>query len=139
MADPPAGPPPGFISVLRAPFVNHVGPILQAEENEPGTMRLGLRVADVHCNSLGIMHGGMIATICDSAMARALFTKLQRRTVTLRMALEYLDPIQKDDWLEAHARLTTEDGEVAHTECRVMVGDRMCARATGVFRLLRRV
>ena len=138
MADPEDA-PPGFVHVLRAPFVNHVGPILQAIENEPGTMRLGLRIAEVHCNSIGIMHGGMIATICDSAMARALFTKLQRRTVTLRMALEYLDPILKGDWLEAHARLTTEDGEVAHTECRVMVGDHMRARATGVFRLLRKV
>jgi uncharacterized protein (TIGR00369 family) len=139
MADPPEGAPEGFIQVLRAPFVNHVGPILQAEENAPGTMRLGLRVCEVHCNSIGIMHGGMIATVCDSAMARALFTKLQRRTVTLRMALEYLDPIQKGDWLEADARLTTEDGEVAHTECRVMVGGHTRARATGVFRLLRKV
>lgn len=139
MADLPTGPQEGFVHVLRAPFVNHVGPILQAVENAPGTMRLGLRVAEVHCNTLGIMHGGMIATVCDSAMARALFTKLQRRTVTLRMALEYLDPIQKNDWLEAEARLTTEDGEVAHTECRIMVDSKMCARATGVFRLLRKV
>jgi uncharacterized protein (TIGR00369 family) len=139
MADPADGPPAGFVEVLRAPFVNHVGPILQAVENEPGTMRLGLRVAEVHCNSIGIMHGGMIATICDSAMARALFSRLQRRTVTLRMALEYLDPLQKGDWLEAHAKLATEDGEVAHTECRVVVGGSMRARATGVFRLLRKV
>jgi acyl-CoA thioesterase len=139
MADPAEGAPPGFVHVLRAPFVNHVGPLLQAIENEPGTMRLGLKVDAVHTNSFGIMHGGMIATVCDSAMARAMFTKLQRRTVTLRMALEYFEPIQKGDWMEAHARLATEDGEVAHTECRVMVGDRLCARATGAFRLLRKV
>jgi uncharacterized protein (TIGR00369 family) len=139
MADRAESPPPGFVQVLRAPFVNHVGPILQAAENAPGTMRLGLRVAEVHCNSIGIMHGGMIATVCDSAMARALFTRLQRRTVTLRMALDYLDPIQKGDWLEADARLVMEDGEVAHTECRVMVASSMRAKATGVFRLLRRV
>jgi uncharacterized protein (TIGR00369 family) len=138
-ADPPPAIPAGFIHVLRAPFVNHVGPILQAVENEPGTMRLGLWVEQVHCNTMGFMHGGMIATVCDSAMARAAFTGLQRRMVTLRMSLEYLDPIQKGDWLEAQARLVDHDEEVAHTECRVMVGGHMRARATGVFRLLRKV
>jgi acyl-coenzyme A thioesterase PaaI-like protein len=145
MADQPNGDipekpvPAGFVHVLRAPFINHVGPLLQAVENAPGEMRLGLRVGPVHANSMGLMHGGMIATVCDSAMARAAFTGLQRRMVTLRMGLEYFDPIQRGDWLEAHARLTTEDGEVAHTECRVMVGEVMRARATGVFRLLRKV
>ena len=142
MAEPPETPaefPPGFVHVLRAPFVNHVGPLLQAVENAPGEMRLGLHVGLVHSNSMGLMHGGMLATICDSAMARALFSKLQRRTVTLRMNMEYFEPVQKGDWLEAHARLVSSDDEVAHTECRVIVGDRLCARSTGVFRLLRKV
>ena len=134
-----AEPPPGFVQVLRAPFINHVGPILQAVENAPGFMTLGLQVAEVHCNTMGFMHGGMIATVCDSAMARATHLSLQRRTVTLRMALEYFDPIQKGDFIEARGALLSEDGEVAHTECRVMVGGAMRARSTGVFRLLRRV
>jgi uncharacterized protein (TIGR00369 family) len=131
--------PPGFIQVLRAPFINHVGPLLQREVNPPGTMVLGVQVAEIHANSLGLMHGGMIGTICDSSMARAAFTQLQRRTVTLRMNLEYLDPVRKGVWLEARGRLIDHDEEVARTECRVMVGETLCARATGVFRLLRRV
>jgi uncharacterized protein (TIGR00369 family) len=131
--------PPGFVHVLRAPFINHVGPLLQAIENAPGEMRLGLHVGLVHTNTMGLMHGGMIATICDSAMARSLFSKLQRRTVTLRMAMEYFDPVQKGDWLEARARLVSSDNDVAHTECRVMVDGAMRARSTGVFRLLRKV
>ncbi len=131
--------PPGFVHILRAPVINHVGPLLQAVENAPGEMRLGLRVGLIHTNTMGLMHGGMIATICDSAMARALVSKLQRRTVTLRMAMEYFDAVQKGAWLEADARLVSNDDEVAHTECRVTVADRLCARATGVFRLLRKV
>ena len=142
MADQPETPaeiPPGFVHVLRAPFVNHVGPLLQAVENAPGEMRLGIRVDLVHSNSMGLMHGGMIATICDSAMARSLFSKLQRRTVTLRMNMEYFDPIQKGDWLEAHARLVSNDEGVAHTACEVHAGGSLRARGTAVFRLLRKV
>ncbi len=137
---PPASPPPpGFIHVLRAPFVNHVGPLLQREENANGRMTLGLWVELVHTNTMGFMHGGMIATICDSAMARATFTGLQRRTVTLRMNMEYLDPVQKGDWLEAHGRLVDHDEDVAHTECLIVIDGSTRARSTGVFRLLRPV
>ncbi len=145
-ADPPSPPreippetPNGFVHVLRAPFINHVGPLLQAAENPPGTMTLGLQVETVHTNTMGFMHGGMIATLCDSAMARALVSKLQRRTVTLRMSLEYFDAIRRGEWLEAHARLVDHDEDVAHTECRVMIAGALRARATAVFRLLRKV
>lgn len=144
-ADTPSSPdalaasPPGFIHVLRAPFVNHVGPLLQRAENAPGRMTLGLRVGAVHTNTMGFMHGGMIATVCDSAMARATFQTLQRRTVTLRMNMEYFDPVKQGAWMEAHGRLVDHDADVAHTECLVVCGDVTCARSTGVFRLLRKV
>ncbi len=144
-ADTPSSPtdrssaPAGFINVLRAPFVNHVGPLLQREENPPGRMTLGLRVDTVHTNTMGFMHGGMIATVCDSAMARATFQTLQRRTVTLRMNMEYFEPVKQGVWMEAHGRLVDHDEDVAHTECVVVVDGVTCARSTGVFRLLRRV
>ena len=134
-----ADPPPGFEFVTRAPFVNHVGPVLQATLNPPGVMTLGVQVEQVHCNTMGFMHGGMIATICDSAMARAAVGKLQRRTVTLRMAMEYFDPVKKGDWLVARGRLVGHDEDIAQTECLIMVGDDVRARGTGVFRLLRAV
>jgi len=131
--------PPGFVHVLRAPFVNHVGPLFQASENAPGEITLGLTVELVHTNTMGFMHGGMIATICDSAMARAAVFKLNRRTVTLRMGMEYFDPVRKGDWLTAHGRLVGHDDEVAQTECLIRVGGEVRARGTGVFRLLRAV
>lgn len=131
--------PPGFIYVERAPFVNHVGPLFQATTDAPGEMTLGLKVEMVHTNTMGFMHGGMIATICDSAMARAAVFLLQRRTVTLRMAMEYFDPIKKGDWLTAHGRLVGHDDDVANTECLVKVGEEVRARGTGVFRLLRKI
>lgn len=134
-----ADPPPGFEFVTRAPFVNHVGPVLQAIDNPPGVMTLGVQVEQVHCNTMGFMHGGMIATVVDSAMARALVYTLNRRSVTLKMTMEYLDPIQRGDWMLAEGRLLSHDGEVGHTECLVKVGDRLVARGSGVFRLLRKV
>ena len=131
--------PPGFVHVLRTPFVNHVGPLFQSVENAPGEITLGLTVELVHTNTMGFMHGGMIATICDSAMARAAVFKLNRRTVTLRMGMEYFDPVRKGDWLTAHGRLVGHDEEVAQTDCMILVDGEVRARGTGVFRLLRAV
>lgn len=102
-------------------------------------MTLGLWVEQVHTNTMGFMHGGMIATVCDSAMARSTHGTLKRRTVTLRMAMEYFDPVKQGEWLEAHARLVDHDEDVAHTECLIVIKGQTLARSTGVFRLLRRV
>ena len=131
-------PPPGYEYVPRAPFVNHVGPIFQRTQNTPGTMRLALRVADIHANTMGYMHGGMIATLVDSCMARALFAVLQRRTLTLKMGLEYLDAVKLGELVEVNGRLVSWDEQIAHTAAEVHVGAGVRARATGLFRLLRK-
>lgn len=133
-----ADPPPGYAVTHRAPFVNHVGPIWQWADNAPGTMRLGLLVAEVHSNTMGYMHGGMIATMIDSAMARAMHGVLQRRALTLKMGIEYLDAVKVGDLLEVHGRLVVSDEQVAQTEALVKVGDSLRARGTGLFRLLRK-
>ncbi len=133
-----ADPPPGYAVAPRAPFVNHVGPIWQWTDNAPGTMRLGLRVAEVHSNTMGYMHGGMIATMIDSAMARAMHAVLKRRALTLKMGIEYLDAVKIGELLEVHARLAASDEQVAQTEALVKVGDSLKARGTGLFRLLRK-
>ena len=135
----PSSAPPGFVYVSRAPFVNHVGPLFQAEQDAPGEMTLGLKVDAVHTNTMGFMHGGMIATVCDSAMARSTHGTLKRRTVTLRMAMEYFDPVKQGEWMEAHGRLVDHDEDVAHTECLIVIKGQTVARSTGVFRLLRKV
>ncbi len=101
-------------------------------------MTLGLWVRPVHANTLGFMHGGMIATVCDSAMARAMLSAMPRRMVTLRMSTEYFDAVRQGEWMEAQARLVDHDEEVAHAECLVVVGGQTRARSTGVFRLLRK-
>lgn len=132
-----ADPPPGFKSVSRAPFVNHVGPILEAADNPPDRLTLAVRVEPVHTNTLGLMHGGMIATVVDSAMARALVRVTGRRTVTLKMSLEYLEAVRLGDWLEAEGVLVSRDDDVAVTECNVRVDGQLRAKGTGVFRILR--
>jgi acyl-coenzyme A thioesterase PaaI-like protein len=132
-------PPAGFEYLPRAPFINHVGPIYQAIDNAPGAILLGLRVALVHANTMGLMHGGMAATLADSAMARSSVNFLKRRMVTLKMTMEYLDAIRVGDWLEIDGRLAEHDTDFAHTTCELRVGGKARVKASGLFRLLKAV
>jgi uncharacterized protein (TIGR00369 family) len=131
-------PPPGFEPTARAPFMSHVGPILQAVEAPPGTIRLGLRVAPHHLNTMGYLHGGMAAALADSAMARALNAETGRKSVTLKMTLEYLEAVAGGAWVQADARVTARDDDLAFTLCELSAGGKPHVRASAMFRLLRR-
>lgn len=139
-----AEPPPGedllatdFVTVSRSSFMDHVGPILQAKSDPEGVARLAVKVEKIHANMLGLMHGGMLATLIDSAMARALVATLKRRSVTLKMSAEYLDVVRQGDVAVATGRLVSHDRDFGFTTCEVRVGEALKARATGVFRLLK--
>lgn len=133
-----ADPPAGFSLVRRGPFTTFVGPILQFDASPPGRVRLGLRVNDNHINTMGYLHGGMAATLADSAMARALVFLLKPKAVTLNLSIDYEGGVRLADWLEADAWVEHEDGEFGHTACEMRVGEEVRLRASAVFRILRR-
>lgn len=74
----------------RAAFPRHVG--LRIEKLEPGSALFSLEIADEHLNGAGTVHGGVHATIMDSAMAVALLA-LGLRASTANMNVTYLAPI----------------------------------------------
>lgn len=133
-----AEPPEGYTRVDRAPFVNFVGPLYQAIAPPPGRVRLGLRVTGHHVNTMGGLHGGMAATMADSAMARALVFQLNRKAVTMRLSVDYVDSVREGDWVDVEAWVAAEDGEFGHTACEISVGGEVRMRGEAVFRILRR-
>ena len=55
---------------IRVPFVELVG--AHVEEAQEGYSRLSLKLEERHTNPNGVMHGGVVATVMDSAAAVAL-------------------------------------------------------------------
>jgi uncharacterized protein (TIGR00369 family) len=55
---------------IRVPFVELVG--AHVEEAQEGYSRLSLVLEERHTNPTGVMHGGVVATVMDSAAAVAL-------------------------------------------------------------------
>lgn len=97
---------------------------------------VGVRIADEHLNAIGIVHGGFMAMLADSAFGIVMvrrFGTLQPRT--LHLSVDYLGPAHAGDWVEAHVDMLKQGRRVANVNCRIMVGDRTALHAAGVFYL----
>jgi uncharacterized protein (TIGR00369 family) len=60
----------------------------------PGTVEIALDAEPHHLNLQGVLHGGMIATLADTAAGLAVRTELTpgRTHVTISLAVQYLRP-----------------------------------------------
>lgn len=96
-------------------------------------------VLDRHCNGMGFLHGGMASAFADSALAYAVFSETGRMSVTIKLTMEYLDPVFEGTWLEAHTQIEAVDGEMVHVTAKLIRDDGVVSsRARAVFRTLRR-
>ena len=117
------------------PFTSLLG--VRREYAEGGRARLVVDARPEFENVIGAMHGGIVATLLDVAMASAAVSKVdfEVTAVTLSMNNTFVRP--------GHGKLTA-DGEVLAVDdavalCQASVideGGRLVARAIGSFRYL---
>jgi uncharacterized protein (TIGR00369 family) len=122
----------------RIPFVKDVGmELLLAQE---GRARLALEVLPRHLNGWGAVHGGVIMTVLDVAMAIAART-LQPRgegVVTIEMKTSFMRAGPTQGRLEALGNCVHRSGSMAFCEAEVRgAEDQLVARASATFKLLR--
>jgi uncharacterized protein (TIGR00369 family) len=88
---------------------------LSIVEVEAGRVRMRVRTRPDFANPHGGLHGGITATLLDSAMACAVLSALPAgaRSTTVDLAVTFLRPVPLDG-----TRLTA-DGEVVHVGRRI--------------------
>ena len=128
--------PPGFREIEVAGFAEANGPWF--EKVEGGRLIRGFMPEKRHANSLGIVHGGMLAAFLDSAMGTAVFHAIDRRAVTLRLTLDYLGPGRIGDWLQAEGEVVSHDEHVAQVRGRLYGPRHEVLAGLGSFALLSR-
>ena len=70
-----AGPPEGFAPHFRkSPVTDAWEPLYSRKQD--GVVQIGLTIRAAHCNSRGLPHGGVIATLADNAMGLSCGTAL---------------------------------------------------------------
>ena len=107
---------------------------VEVDDIQPGRTVFHLDVGDQHMNGGGAVHGGVHATIMDSAMAVALIA-LGLRVSTTQMTVNYLGPVTGKR-ITCTAQLTHRTRRTALAEARLHDGDALIALATASFHII---
>ena len=119
--------------VARSTFHRTFG--MEVDDADRGEVVLGWEAREEHLNLQGLVHGGVLATLLDTAMGLAIRSALEpgRRHVTIEMGVHYLRPAYPGR-LHARGHVARIGREIAFAEADVVDGQgRVLARATGTF------
>jgi len=76
----------------QSPFYGWSG--IELVDATPGAAEVAFEAGAHHVNLQGLVHGGLLATLADTAMGLAVRTVLEpgRRHVTVQLGVEFLSP-----------------------------------------------
>ena len=97
-----------------------------------GRARAVLDADDRHLNAHGTVHGGAIATLCDSAMGTAVAAAGADGPVTVEMKVTYLRPGERGE-VVADAEVRKRGKRVIVVEAEVTQQGETVALASGTF------
>jgi uncharacterized protein (TIGR00369 family) len=112
----------------------------QLTERKVGQAEVTLKVGPQHLNRLSIPHGGVLATLLDSAAGFAAAyvndPDQPRTVVTLSINVMFLGQARVGDTLVARGRRIGGGKSIAYAEADVTCDGRAIARAEAVFKYL---
>ena len=108
---------------------------------EKGKVSIGFDPAEFHYNTMGSVHGGVIATVIDIVMGSAVHSTLKtgQGLTTLTLELKYHRAVtKKSGRLTATAEVVTRGRDIVTAEARLVdKGGRLFANATSSLMILR--
>ena len=125
----------------RSPFSAHIG--VELEELREGYARLSLVLEPHHTNPNGVMHGGVIATMMDSAMGAALGSlrgpeASRSPHSTVEMNASFLAGARPGDKIVVEGRVLRLGKSIAFGEAEARRGDELIAKGRLTFAIQRR-
>jgi uncharacterized protein (TIGR00369 family) len=122
----PIHPPPSWLSPGGlGGFHRSVGFTVDRASTGAGVCVVGGQVKARHLNINGVVHGGVYATILDTAMGGAVVTTLRADEVTATTSLyiEFLRPAQKGATLRARGEVVRRGRHLAFVEGNLYDGE----------------
>ena len=104
---------------------------VEVTDASPGVVEIEFEAGSQHLNLQGLVHGGILATLADTAMGLAVRTALEpgRRHVTVQLGIEFLSP-GRTGTIAARGRTVKIGTQLGFAEADVMNADgRLLARA----------
>jgi uncharacterized protein (TIGR00369 family) len=108
-------------------------------------VQIGVRLRDVHCNSRGFVHGGIIATLADNAMGLSFVRVVNAAAedpqnpaisaVTVGLNVDYVATAKLGQWLQIEPRVVKAGRSLGFVDALVTADGEVVARANATFRL----
>ena len=117
------------------PFEMHSGPFFWRRMQDGGH-HFVLRAEARHCNRQGILHGGLMMTMIDLALAASAKEVVDDRYVTISLNSEFVAAGNLGDLIETKGELVRRTRSLAFVRGQVTVGDRVLLNTSGVFKKL---
>ena len=135
-------PPEGFQPHFRpSPFTAPWEPLFSRVTDDK--VVIGLYLREPHCNSRGMVHGGLIATLCDNAMGLSCHQILKQTRqdfsglVTVNLSTDFVSTARLGQWMEVDTVAINIGGSLAFTSCETRAGDDLIAKASATFKILK--
>jgi uncharacterized protein (TIGR00369 family) len=125
----------GWEAVGGTAFGELVGPIWRHEEG--GRLRFGFVAAPKHGNRAGNLHGGMLMTFADQAMAMtARQATGGKRHATIELNIQFVGAVRIGEFVEAHCEVVRATRSVVFMQAKMLVGSRVVVTTSGIWKIL---
>lgn len=125
----------GWVKTKVTAFGELTGPIWQREDGDG--LRFGFLVAPKHLNRGGNLHGGMLMTLADQSMA---ITSRQatgvKRHATIELNMQFVGVVRLNEFVESQCEVVRATRSVVFMQSRMLVGTRVVATASGIWKIL---
>ena len=116
-------------------FVALVGPIWMRRSGDG--YRHAFLAEPKHHNRRGIVQGGMLMTFADRAMGRTCrYANEHQPQATVQLDMQFVDAVQIAEFVEATCRVVRRTRSLVFMGAELVVGSRVVAIATGVWKTL---
>jgi uncharacterized protein (TIGR00369 family) len=111
------------------------------DKSEPGVTVWTMRADERFTNPAGVVQGGFLAAMCDSAMGASSITwavgqgRRLKRTANAEMKVSFLRAVRPGEQLICTARVISGGRRVAFVEAEIQSGDEPVARASSTYLL----
>jgi uncharacterized protein (TIGR00369 family) len=117
----------------QGPFLEAIGPVHVRDGDDGQTF--GLRAEERHANHRGTVQGGLLSTLADFALGRAIEADAEdgKDRATVSLTVDFLKPARPGDWIESRTTVDRVGSTLSFADCSLTVDDREIVRARAVW------
>ncbi len=114
-------------------FSRHIG--ARVESVAPGRSTISIDLEEIHLNGAGTLHGGVYASLIDTAMGLSVLALVGVRTATIQMNVHFLGAVGEGRII-CESEVLHRTRRTATAEAKVRNGEgNLVALGTGAFRV----